>query len=908
MALVPKCFAWAAILLGLTALTASADAQSLSGPAKPPNNPLPTGAVASIGSPRFVEPGRTEALVMSPDGRHIVSLTINSLGKPQIGGSWSFSFTNFAMHVWDTATGNLVRSLPLPAPYVRDIALSPDGKTLAVLSANKGITLLDFPDGENWKDLAGTQGKDLAFVGFSADGKRLWTRGYVGKVYLWDTITRKHLGEVPEPEKEYPVAGGCDAIYGVPRLSPDGKIFACSARRFEFISGDPKEQKQTGECIKLFDAQTGKPRFSTDVLPWTTVLPLLQHLFSPDSRFLIVAGEGLSVYDTVSGKLVHQLDGKSNHKRRVAVSPDCTRLVSVAYDTGHAQCWDLKTGELSRQFWIGPKEYHDIGMINGEAMRPIVFAPDNKSIWLNWNKAIRGWDVTTGQEIAPVAAHREEVKSVSFSADSTRLMSNCKAAWAEWDAATGKQLKFIDLYKAKSGQFLEAFSVAHDRALWSTGVSSKYEIKELLSGKLICSIETPKKSPGYAPVRFFGKSLWIGEPNFKAGCVPWQFDPHTGKDLGKIAFAEVGSSYGFTNMAATPDGELFASCSQDGRIILLDPASGKVVRKFSDPLVLAPVRKSKAAEIYRFAFSPNGKYLASVMNRFSHAYDSASYAFNAIQVWDVATGWELCRFAAPLKEEMSFVVTDLAVSSDGRFVAFGMYGETAVHVWEVASASERGTFRGHDAIVTALAFSPDGKRLASGGADSMINIWDMNRPFHAKAAFKEKLSDKELAVVWTSLGKLNAAEADTAIWSLVYAAGQSVPWLKEKLKPVKPVAEAHLKKLIVDLESDVYAVRQKALLELEAAHDAAGPALTDALKGKLTLEGKLRVESLLGKIKSPLSNPAELQFTRALEVLERIGTEPAREVLAEIAKGVPHARRTQQAQACLDRCKALQKS
>ncbi len=126
--------------------------------------------------------------------------------------------------------------------------------------------------------------------------------------------------------------------------------------------------------------------------------------------------------------------------------------------------------------------------------------------------------------------------------------------------------------------------------------------------------------------------------------------------------------------------------------------------------------------------------------------------------------------------------------------------------------------------------------------------------------------------------------------------------------PVKPVAEAHLKKLIVDLESDVYAVRQKALLELEAAHDAAGPALTDALKGKLTLEGKLRVESLLGKIKSPLSNPAELQFTRALEVLERIGTEPAREVLAEIAKGVPHARRTQQAQACLDRCKALQKS
>ena len=68
-------------------------------------------------------------------------------------------------------------------------------------------------------------------------------------------------------------------------------------------------------------------------------------------------------------------------------------------------------------------------------------------------------------------------------------------------------------------------------------------------------------------------------------------------------------------------------------------------------------------------------------------------------------------------------VTALAFSPDDRLLASGSADQT-VKLWDAVTGKEVRSMRGHEKSVTCLAFSPDGKRLASGGADSTVKIWN----------------------------------------------------------------------------------------------------------------------------------------------------------------------------------------
>src|SRR5262249_16375450 len=86
--------------------------------------------------------------------------------------------------------------------------------------------------------------------------------------------------------------------------------------------------------------------------------------------------------------------------------------------------------------------------------------------------------------------------------------------------------------------------------------------------------------------------------------------------------------------------------------------------------------------------------------------------------WDAASGQELLT----LKGHSGFV-RSVAFSPDGKRLASGSDDRT-VKLWDTATGQELGALKGHSGTVNLVAFSPDGKRLATGSADSTVKLWD----------------------------------------------------------------------------------------------------------------------------------------------------------------------------------------
>jgi len=214
-------------------------------------------------------------------------------------------------------------------------------------------------------------------------------------------------------------------------------------------------------------------------------------------------------------------------------------------------------------------------------------------------------------------------------------------------------------------------------------------------------------------------------------------------------------------------------------------------------------------------------------------------------------------------------------------------------------------FEGHKGGVYAVTFSPDGQTLASASADGTVLLWNMQG-----LLVKEPINDvdnKQLTKWWTDLGEKDATAAYKVIWSMEQASDKALAFLKDRLEPISEPDLKRVQRLLANLDDEQFNVRDTARRELAKYGEVIEPALQKALTGKPSPEAAKHLESLLTELKGPTSNPEVLRPMRAIQVLERIRSTEARQLLEKLAKGAPLARQTRDAKAASQRLDQRQK-
>lgn len=865
---------------------------------------LPLGAVARLGTTRLRPGGSIDYLAFSPDGKRLASFCEVHSGA-------------FDSSIWDVATGRELKRIPLPGNLSRAVSWLSDGRGAAVMNLNwlndGGFFLWDFATENAAQPPVGNAGVGVRMVlpnppdnesdacfAVSPDGKfvAVGRRGNENRqrpIELREFTPGKRIEQLKLSRRLGLHPSNCDYL----NFTPDGKTLLSINK----IEKDGKAAKEL--AVIIWDVPNGKERRRLTVPAPTTqgfrpALAVSNHLLAIG---LEDEAGTLRLYDIASGTERSLSTGhKSSHPgggygvSAVAFAPDGRTIVTGGRDNA-IRVWDAASQKL-RHTLTGHNSW----------VETLAISPDGKTLASGGqDNVIRLWNLATGVDACPQPGHTGGLSGISISADGrTAITAGRDGSLRIWDIARASELRAIRVNAAISRtelspdrRMLVAGGYDQPVKAWDAATGKPAR----LPGKLAEAKATRAHFADSKTLLTFGDgtvTLW----NWPAGTIRQSFElPPPEK--------KPGTPY-CQDAALSPDGKLLVTVANrywyreergmrfgyaaDGVIDLWDTATGKRLRRLlrSDGCPRAAI------------FTADGELVIQGGGQLLNADGAVEQNLTAeLNLIDPLTSRPRRAFAPmPNKAGASFrYVMALALSPDGRSL-YVADSSGIVAVYEVATGQIRRTIGGHRALLTDLAISRDGKQLLTASLDATALVWDL-APAAAFPRSANPPSAQELAKGWSDLLLADSAAAYQAMAVLDAAPGDAVALIAGKVSPARPGPDASaLDRLVVQLGSEKFAVREKATAEIARLGEAVVPGLRDRLAKTESAEVRRRLIQLLGQLDPAETSPQRLQTQRALKLLEAIATPEAKALLAKLAAGDATARLTRDAKQSLARLEA----
>jgi WD40 repeat protein len=586
----------------------------------------------------------------------------------------------------------------------------------------------------------------ITSIAWSSDNRWVASSSQDGTVKFWDAQKETQLHSFEEPGNPKPLKQYADQQYQleIPYIMWS---VAFSADSRVLLTGCP-------QAITVWDTQSGQRAWSlptnvyntavfspTDpnlalimnVFPRTNlaVLDLRRDTISP----ILPQGRADSVCFEPDGKMFARWDRHTRlltlqkfpsgeevaavtttnipefYMQQMVITPDGRTLAACNLLHGPIELFNLPT-------------LHYSGQLIGHTGRGCSLAVSPDGRWLasgNTDQTIRLWDLATRQEKLQLHGHRAAVLALAFSPDSRRLVSGGYDGTVRfWEVDPPVPVPQITdvagtFVFSTDGKWLVTQHSNNLARLWA-----------LPARRLAREWETPPFQSAVFASNYTLFTASFGSSNEPPCVRAFSLSPSGGEGWGEgaIGFVEKGRIQPVEPITTTflrtiperataielsADARFTATGHADGTVALWDTATGRLLHCAVRTLFFEK-KFSLPNQVDRLAFSRDGRMLVAV-----------SFAPLAVQTWTLPdwqpTGSLYLGAAHPMP---------LAVSPDGSQLACGgMTLGLSVNLWDTDLKHPGPRLNGHQDFLYVVAYSPDGRTLASAGRDGLLKLWHL---------------------------------------------------------------------------------------------------------------------------------------------------------------------------------------